>query len=725
MKKYKNLVIGGIETKVLNLILVTVILMIGAFVAVAVFQNNSLTALTAETGSRQKTEMVNLASGTMDEIAKLSIDRQTVREARIVDEMFIRVKARVVLLAEYARTMLSEPSAYPSHVLGGPVNSDSEDISVYMVPADGVSSDSLPESFGLSSALGDLMYSLCSATGADNIYLGLEDGAFIKADRRASSWFEADGSIRPYDPRGRDWYRLAAETGELVIHVNIEDFSTGEFCVEVAAPVFVDGKLAAVAGADVFRGDIEGVLKDAVLDGGYRIIVDEQGHVIYSPNEDVFRAYSGDADLNLRESSNASLSALVNRAFESADGVSDVQVIDINDAGYYMFGARVPALNWVLLSAYGKDLVDAPSRTLASTYETIEADAIATYRAKSSASRATIIVLVSVLTVLMLGMAIVLGKRIVRPLNTITRRISELSADNPEFKMEDAYRTGDEIEVLAQSFATLSHQTVEYVQEVTRVTAEKERIGTELHMANQIQESMLPNIFPPFPGRSEFDIFATMNSAKEVGGDFYDFFLIDENHLCMVMADVSGKGVPAALFMMASKIILQSTAMLNSSPAEILTRTNEAICSNNKMEMFVTVWLGVLEISTGRLVTASAGHEYPALKQGDRFELFHDRHGFVIGGLDSVRYRECEIRLQPGDKIFLYTDGVPEATNADEELFGTDRMLDALNEDAQAAPREILSHVRRAVDAFVGDAMQFDDLTMMCLEYKGPEGGRA
>ena len=210
--------------------------------------------------------------------------------------------------------------------------------------------------------------------------------------------------------------------------------------------------------------------------------------------------------------------------------------------------------------------------------------------------------------------------------------------------------------------------------EVRRVTAEKERIGTELHMANQIQESMLPSIFPAFPERSEFDIYALMDPAREVGGDFYDFFLIDKDHLCMVIADVSGKGIPAALFMMVSKIIIQSCAMLGRDAGEILTKTNEALCSNNRMEMFVTVWIGILEISTGKLTAANAGHEYPAIKTGNKFELLKDKHGLVIGAMPGIVYKEYEVDLKPGDKLFLYTDGVAEATRGGEELFGTMRL---------------------------------------------------
>ena len=244
----------------------------------------------------------------------------------------------------------------------------------------------------------------------------------------------------------------------------------------------------------------------------------------------------------------------------------------------------------------------------------------------------------------------------------------------------------------------------------------------ELDTATTIQQAMMPHIFPAFPDRKEFDLYASMDAAKEVGGDFYDYFLIDDDHLCLVMADVSGKGVPAALFMMASKIILQSCAMLGVSAGEILTKTNTAICSNNPEEMFVTVWLGILEISTGKLTYANGGHEYPALKiGGDKFKLLKGRHDLVVGGIDGIQYKESSITLKPGDKIFLYTDGVPEATAPKIGLYGTDRMLDTLNQEPDASPEKLLSNIRNSVDEYVGATEQFDDLTMLCFEYKGPQ----
>ena len=321
-------------------------------------------------------------------------------------------------------------------------------------------------------------------------------------------------------------------------------------------------------------------------------------------------------------------------------------------------------------------------------------------------------------------------RTLVKPINEIAEAAQKYVEDRRAGRNDTNHfevlniRTGDEVENLSLVMADMERDLSEYEENLTKVTAEKERVSTELHMATQIQEAMLPNIYPAFPDRPEFDIYATMDPAREVGGDFYDYFLIDDDHLYMLIADVSGKGIPAALFMMASKIILGNNAKMGKSPAKILEDTNASICSNNKMEMFVTVWLGVLEISTGKLTAANAGHEYPTIRHADgSFELIKDKHGFVIGGMSGVKYKEYELQMEPGSKLFVYTDGVPEATDAENNMFGTDRMLEALNKDPNAAPDGILKNVRNAVDGFVKEAEQFDDLTMLCLEYKLSTGG--
>lgn len=329
---------------------------------------------------------------------------------------------------------------------------------------------------------------------------------------------------------------------------------------------------------------------------------------------------------------------------------------------------------------------------------------------------------------ILLLILLAINKVLLVPINGLARAAASFVSDKEKGgtdKVQSAIsrleiHTGDEIENLSESVKKMELEINEYIDNLTAVTAEKERMGAELNVATQIQASMLPCIFPAFPDRREFDIYATMEPAKEVGGDFYDFFLVDENHIAMVMADVSGKGVPAALFMVIAKTLLKNSAQGGLPPEKVLEKVNNQLCENNEAEMFVTVWIGIMEISTGKMVCANAGHEYPAIRHaGGEYELLRDKHGFVLAGMEGARYRGYEITLHPGDCIFVYTDGVPEATNAKNELFGTDRMLDALNRGKGKGCQELLGTVRREIEGFVGDAPQFDDITMLSLEYKG------
>ena len=322
-----------------------------------------------------------------------------------------------------------------------------------------------------------------------------------------------------------------------------------------------------------------------------------------------------------------------------------------------------------------------------------------------------------------------LNRRVIIPMTKLERSAnsfveSSRGQENPEalvFQNPDI-RTGDELESLSDALTTMSHDMKHFMQNLLKVSAEKERIGAELNVATQIQADMLPRIFPAFPERHEFDLYATMDPAKEVGGDFYDFFLIDEDHLAMVMADVSGKGVPAALFMVIAKTLIknraQAAAGTEAHPGKILADVNNQLCEGNEAELFVTAWLGILTISTGRLISASAGHEYPAFyRAGTGFALQKERHGPPLATMEGLRFRENETELQHGDALFIYTDGVTEATSGDVELFGEERMVNALNAHREETPEMIVGGVFHAIDAFVKDAPQFDDITMLCLRF--------
>lgn len=260
----------------------------------------------------------------------------------------------------------------------------------------------------------------------------------------------------------------------------------------------------------------------------------------------------------------------------------------------------------------------------------------------------------------------------------------------------------------------------EYIKNLTEVTAEKERIGAELDVAAHIQSSMLPCIFPAFPGRKEFQVYATMNPAKEVGGDFYDFFMVDDKHLAVVMADVSGKGVPAALFMVIGKTLIKDHTKPGSTLDQVFSDVNNLLCDSNSEDLFITAFEGVLDLETGRFCYVNAGHEIPYLcRAGESFEPYKVSPGFVLAGIENMQYKEGEFHLQAGDRIFLYTDGIPEATNAENEQYGSQRLEMALNLNKDSEPKKLLAQIKADMDQFVGEAPQFDDITMLCLEYWG------
>ena len=292
------------------------------------------------------------------------------------------------------------------------------------------------------------------------------------------------------------------------------------------------------------------------------------------------------------------------------------------------------------------------------------------------------------------------------------RFAKENTADAPLGEVSRFY----ELQNLARSIDTMETDMLRYVDNLTAATAERERIGAELAVARQIQANAVPT---EFPASERVELFASMTPAKEVGGDFYNFFPVGDDRLAFVIGDVSGKGVPAALFMMVTNILITERTKAGGTPAEILRHVNDDLCAHNQAEMFVTLWLGILDLSTGRVTAANAGHEDAALyRRGGSFERLKTKHGLLAGSIPGVRYRDFEITLEPGDKLFLYTDGVPEATDSNNNLFTPARMYEALNRFCTASPRDILGGVSQSVQAFVGSAPQFDDLTMFCMEWK-------
>ena len=331
--------------------------------------------------------------------------------------------------------------------------------------------------------------------------------------------------------------------------------------------------------------------------------------------------------------------------------------------------------------------------------------------------------------IFIVGFYIYIRKFVVLPINQLAAAASDYAThknNNPEQSISSIasldIHTGDEIENVAESVKKMELEINDYIDNLTRVTAEKERIGTELSVAKQIQASLLPCVFPAFPERREFDIYASMDPAREVGGDFYDFFIVDDRYLWVIIADVSDKGVAAALFMVIAKTLIKNHAEFNQSPADVFNIVNNQLCENNSVGMFVTAFMGRLDLKKGDFVFANAGHNYPLIfKQQQGFYWLKSRPGLVLAGMEGIKYQSHEIKLVPGDRLFLYTDGVTEALNQKKELYSDARLLKTVNkQDVDGMPlKEFLDYLKNDITLFSNGAEQSDDITMLVMEYNG------
>lgn len=721
MKKIKNLVIGGIENKIFNLVLITTILIIAAYTVVILYQAGNLDRLVDETNAQQKEALKEISESTMDTVVSNNMVNDTMMKANVADAVFRELESNVRMLGAYAEVLFEEPESVTAKETARPDASKDGEVSVQLLTEDGIdlTDPDISSRLGLIANMSDMMKSMYENTPLNSCFVGLPEGVFLIADDRPGVKYDDEGNLKSIPVTQRPWYTGAVEKKDIYFTDVETDAFNGQIGIVCALPVYHDGKLAAVVGADLFLDSLQEAVNTSDQYGGFVYIVNEQGHIIFSPKtEGTFKVRISWESKDLRESEDADLAAFVS---DSMKELTQVRLVEADGTQYYMAGAPMPTVGWTVIDAVTKEAVDEPTVAMEKQYDSILEEAVTRYNDGISHAKTTILVLLIIVFILSTISSFVVSRRIVKPLNTISKSVEKLSGTQEQFRMEDIYRTGDEIEVLAEKFASLSARTVHYVGQVKRVTAEKERIKSELGMATAIQASQLPHLFPAFPERQEFDIYASMTPAKEVGGDFYDFFLVDDDHICLVMADVSGKGVPAALFMMISKILIRNRMQSGERPSVALKNVNNQLMEGNELELFVTVWLAVVEISTGKGVEVNAGHEHPVLRRSDGdFELIKYRHSLALAAMENVPFREREFQLYPGDTVFVYTDGVAEAANEDNELYGTDRMLKILNKNPDAEPEEVLRGVMRGINTFVDGAEQFDDITMLCFRYNGP-----
>ena len=525
------------------------------------------------------------------------------------------------------------------------------------------------------------------------IYFGTETGLLVAYDRQSD--LNADnGNEVFYDHLKSEWYTKAKSLGHVCFTDIYNDIYDRGLTITCAAPVYDDNnKFIGAMGMDILISDLYRAIVEIDLGddkASYAFLVDNKGNIIDNENaSDKTNSLSSEKGINAE---------VVNRILS---GQTDVSLTD--DRIYYAY-TPIESNGWKFCVRMPESVILAPVRSVQRNIIFM-----------MSLFLAAFILITMIVTVATRKFS----KDLTNPIISLSHDVEEISGGNLDYRAK--IYDNDEIGDLAKSFNAMAVSLKDYINNLASITAEKERISTELNVATQIQADMLPRIFPAFPERKEFDIYASMNPAKEVGGDFYDFFFIDDKHLALVMADVSGKGVPAALFMVISKTLIKTRALMGGTPSEILYDVNNQLCEGNDAGLFVTVWLGILDIETGKITAANAGHEYPALKRVDNtsFELLKDKHTPAVATIEEIRFKNYEIELNPGDVLFIYTDGVAEATNSSEELYGTDRMIKDLNKYTDSKIDELLINMKKEVDKFTGDAPQFDDITMLGLRYFG------
>jgi len=526
-----------------------------------------------------------------------------------------------------------------------------------------------------------------------NIYLAT-DKLMVCCDKNANlAELDADGESY-YDYRDMGWYKNAmGGNGKPLFQKSYLDSYGRGLMTSCSVPFYINGKRAGVVSMDILTTDLNNSIIDVNFgEGSYAFLVDEDGDVIASP----YMKRNSDDFLNIRES------MLVEPQLAEKMLLGERGVERTSDGIYFAY-APIESTGWEMVISIPESLILEPINQMSD-------------RLRLTIVGFIIIFIIVGTVVLIFGSR--LAKRFTEPIIALEKDVEVIAGGNLQYKAQ--VRSNNEIGDLASCVNTMAMSLDNYINDLTRITAEKERLGAELDVATHIQSSMLPCIFTAFPERNEFDVFALMTPAKEVGGDFYDFFMVDESHVAFVVADVSGKGVPAALFMVIGKTLIKDHTTPGSDLEVVFREVNNILCESNSENMFITAFEGVLDLKTGELRFINAGHETPFIyRKNGKFEAYPVKACFVLAGIENTEYKGGSCILEPGDKVFQYTDGVTEATNAENELYGMGRLSKILRTVGDKRPDEILPAVKADIDAFVKEAPQFDDITMLCLEYKG------
>ena len=715
----------NIERRIFLLMLFTGLACFAAFEAVSFFGLYDAQEHALKSGREMGTSAAAFVEEITDEQAKKRFALMAEEKARGVNNEIGRLREDANLLAKTMTQILTHRELYlPRELpLGGEVPIKSKEPYLFFIPA-------LRESGGIEDVLPEARI---AANAADNLALwtqsyddGHEMTCFFASERgyiissdvmpegKEFVEFLDDWYSPSFDPRERPWYQEIKATGKSVftgVYVGVEGYP----CISCVAPYYDENGFAGMAGisnniAALYRQ----ISINTIGDRGVNFILNEKGEVILSSEKEGLLA----ASATPKDFQKYGETSLALEAACMTRGLSDVARITMGGRDYYLAYAPIPDVGWSFGTLIERDVVVQPARD-AKSYLLTQAE---TYSASlrsffwDNLMRTAVLVLVLLAALFFASRKV--SDRFVQPILALTAGVREIAGGNLDKKLD--VKTGDEIETLANSFNQMTDELKSYIDNLTTTTAEKERIETELSVAARIQAGILPK---NLPARSEFDLFASMQPAKEVGGDFYDFYFLDENHLMITVADVSDKGVPAALFMVACKTLLKDCALLLGTVeqlSEIVARTNDRLAEANEEGMFVTAFTGVLDVATGEFVYVNAGHNPPLVRRNGNFEFLPIAKSPMLGVMERMEFPAERLTLNPGDVLFLYTDGVAEAMNGERELFGESRLQETLSQSAGAGTAEkIVAAVRGAVDDHANGAEPSDDVTMLGLVYKG------
>ncbi len=635
----------------------------------------------------------------LEEQTKTLLETLVQNKAAISDEKFQVVLNDVYKMQQTASEIVSNPNKYTPREIYFPDAANEGKLVMQLRLGDEVEFDDVSEQIALMANMEDTLINVMRTTESiESAYLGTEDGISIAADKTSHI------KKNVFEPRSRPWYQTAKEAGKL-IWTDVFDDATGRgLAITIAAPYFDnDTTCRGVVGAGMKLTVLnEIVVGTKIGETGYAFLINELGQMIIS--DSIERDAEGKIiRINLLEDNE-----LKSVAENMIAGKSGIEKLVIDGVEKYIAYAPMTTLPWSIATVMNVEEATASALLTEKKINSLTDDAL-----NSIDNIIVILALIFVVALLSEGLLMsYVSKRIAKSISSPILKLSMgadiISSGNLDYVLN--IKTGDEIEMLADTFNSM-------IINIKTITGEKERIGAELNVATKIQASMLPCIFPAFPERAEFDIYATMLPAKEVGGDFYDFFLIDEDHLAIVMADVSGKGVPAALFMVIAKTLIKNNAQYGKDPKTVFCDVNNLLCENNEAGMFVTAFMGYYEISTGKFTYVNAGHNPPVIKKkGGEYEYLKTKPGFVLAGFDGFMYKQDEIYLDKGDIIYLYTDGVTEATNKQNELFTDPYLIEVANTHKELEIKDFLIAIKKDIDIFADGAEQADDITMLGLK---------